>query len=907
MSTLAEEMAALGHTPDPTKSTLANEMAALGFAANAAPTPTEGEQVAGKYKDMFATEPTEPTMFQRTADVGAKIFETPRGIIDLPYTALKLSGALGEKMGIRGKGSTDSMLGLPTTQREPLKSFFDGVTTPRVNREENPATRALGTGLSWAMPLPVSKLSNLSSIPDVLMGAGAAAGEYLGGDIGEVGGGVGGLIAGLLRGKIMPSPVDSATRQAEEFTTKMIGDTAEESVDTIDSLKQGGELGNLTLADATKNPTMYDVERTMTATPEGSVLRQDIEQMVAKAEAATLKQASDVIPTVDSGAARLAAKRQLESGEEALDAVNSAKTDELTAGLEGKKNTARALEGQMGRELSDSKDLVAALRANANVAQGTVAGANTPVNASRSIFDEYNRLEENMNVPMKEAYARIDNAPKVDASKAVEELDKWFKTTDIDPTQLKDFTAKYRKNMDEILSLKKKTVRPKEIDTIVKKMNKKIEDAREGGIRKLGDNDDRIALGVVKKLEDALNIPDNVSGFSGFADAKKAAKAKFDATLPETVGTARKANVPETFTDTLNYTGKAGAQTARLADQANNPAVLQGHFDVIAAEAREAGRFGGKGVDDAFMKNYGGFLDRFPNESAKYQKIADANRVASVATKEGAATQSALNKAVTASQESTSTEIKGLSASLKKLNKITVSAKQELQKGAVEAYSKEPKDSLALLLTPKKEMQKGKTLTELNDWSKAEGINDAFKGDVKDVLMDRLFPESGAGLRQATGASAKAFRDVKDNLVKSDILTQKQADDVYTALKSNAGRQAAREAAGLTTVTYKVTPEEKRLAGIAAVAAVSSTGIPHALFAVGFTRRMIEQTMVNMKLSDAGKAKIAEFITDPEKYAEAFKLMKTINAAGSQPSAAKLATVARAIVGSGNINQSSED
>ena len=70
---------------------------------------------------------------------------------------------------------------------------------------------------------------------------------------------------------------------------------------------------------------------------------------------------------------------------------------------------------------------------------------------------------------------------------------------------------------------------------------------------------------------------------------------------------------------------------------------------------------------------------------------------------------------------------------------------------------------------------------------------------------------------------------------------------------------------------------------------------------------MIEQTMVNMKRSDAGKAKIAEFITDPEKYAEAFKLMKTINAAGSQPSAAKLATVARAIVGSGNINQSSED
>ena len=88
---------------------------------------------------------------------------------------------------------------------------------------------------------------------------------------------------------------------------------------------------------------------------------------------------------------------------------------------------------------------------------------------------------------------------------------------------------------------------------------------------------------------------------------------------------------------------------------------------------------------------------------------------------------------------------------------------------------------------------------------------------------------------------------------------------------------------------------------------MSSTGIPHALFAVGFTRRMIEQTMVNMKLSDAGKAKIAEFITDPEKYAEAYEMMKKINAAKGKPSAAKLANVARAIVGAGNINQSSED
>jgi hypothetical protein len=866
--------------------------------------PTEGEQVAGKYKDMFATEPTEPTMFQRTADVGAKMFETPRGMIDLPYTALKLSGALGEKMGIRGKGSTDSMLGLPTTQREPLKSFFDGVTTPRVNREENPLTRAVGTGLSWAMPMPVSKLSNISTVPDALMGGGAAAGEYFGGETGEAAGGIGGLIAGLLRGKIMPSPVDKATRQAEDFTTKILGDRAEESVDRINTAKQGGKLDNLTLADATDDPTMYAVEKTMASTPEGSGLRQEIEQIVSKAEADTLAQASDVIPSAPSGAARLAADRKLEGGADALDATRDANVDELTAGLEAKKNTARALEGQMGRELSDSKDLVAALRSEADVAQGTVAGANTPVNASRSIFDEYSRLEENMNVPMKEAYAKIKDAPKVDASPAVKAMDDFYDTLGLDKTDDANFIKKYKTQLKEIKSWSKKPVTPNEITAVVRDMKQKVSNLYANNNAKYSE---KVANQVIKSLEDALNIPENVSGFSGFADATKAAKAKFDATLPEKIGDARRSNVPETFTNTVNYKGADGARTAVLAKQADDPAVLQGHFDVIAAEAREAGRFGGKGVDDAFMQKHGGFLDEFPKESAKYQKMADANRVAAAAAKEGATTQSALNKAVTASQKSTSAEIKGLADSVKKLNDITDKAKKDLEKGAVEAYSKEPKDSLAILMTPKKEMQKGRTLTELNEWSKAEGVNDAFKGDVKDTLMDRLFPEGGTGLRQATGTSAKAFKDIKDNFVKSDILTQKQADDVYAALKSNAGRQAAREAAGLTTVTYKVTPEQKRLAGIAAVAAVSSTGIPHALFAVGFTRRMIEQTMVNMKLSDAGKAKIAEFITDPEKYAEAYKMMKDINAAKGKPSAAKLANVARAIVGAGNINQSSED
>tara|TARA_R110000772_G_scaffold25194_2_gene65838 strand:+ start:894 stop:3614 length:2721 start_codon:yes stop_codon:yes gene_type:complete len=906
MSTLAEEMAALGHTPDPAKSTLANEMAALGFAANAAPTPTEGEQVAGKYKDMFATEPTEPTPFQRVADVGAKIFETPRGMIDLPYTALKLSGALGEKMGIRGKGSTDSMLGLPTTQREPLKSFFDGVTTPRVNREDNPVTRAVGTGLSWAMPMPVSKLSKISTVPDALMGGGAAAGEYFGGETGEAAGGIGGLIAGLLRGKIMPSPVDKATRQAEDFTTKILGDRAEESVDRINTAKQGGKLDNLTLADATDDPTMYAVEKTMASTPEGSGLRQEIEQIVSKAEADTLAQASDVIPSAPSGAARLAADRKLEGGAEALDATRDANVDELTAGLEAKKNTARALEGQMGRELSDSKDLVAALRSEADVAQGTVAGANTPVNASRSIFDEYNRLDENMSVPMKEAYKVIDAAPPVNAGKAVAKMDAARAKLNLADTDADDFAKAYKEQLDKIEGWKTSSVEPKEITAVVRKMKQQIADGKLANGGSLN-RQDSIANELVYELDEALNVPTNVSGFKGFGDATALAKARFDAVTPKTVGSARRANVPETFTQTLNYTGQKGAETAVLAKQAKDPAVLQGHLDVIAAAAKEKGMYGGKGVDDAFMKEYSGFLDEFPAEKAKYQAIADKNRVAAAAAKEGATTQSALNKAVTASQKSTSAEAKGLAASVKRLNEITGTAKQNLEKGAVEAYSKEPKDSLAILMTPKKEMQKGSTLTELNDWSIAEGVNDSFKGDVKDTLMDRLFPEGGTGLRQATGTSAKAFKDVKDNLVKSKILTQKQADDVYTALKSNAGRQAAREAAGLTTVTYKVTPEQKRLAGIAAVAAVSSTGIPHALFAVGFTRRMIEQTMVNMKLSDAGKAKIAEFITDPEKYAEAYKMMKDINAAKGKPSAAKLANVARAIVGAGNINQSSED
>ena len=861
--------------------------------------PTENPYVAA-----FTPEtPVEPSVMERVGDVAAKINEANLGVVDLPYYALKGAGWLGEKAGLHPEGATSRAMGEPFSERGVLKDFKRAVTSPFVDREKNPKTRAAGTAASWMLGAPVSKLSKASALPDIAMGAGAAAGEYLGDEMGEVSGGIGAALAALLRGKFK-LPSNKALEQAEDLTTKMLSDTPDAQA-KIAKATEEGVVG--TLADLAESPNMYNVEKTLSSDAAHAPLREAIRQAIAKSEADTVKRVSDVIPTASTGPVKLAAQKQLSDAELALDMENIAQTDKLKAGLEAKKATAKSLEGQMGRELSESENLVSALRGKADAAQGKLAGRESPVEASKSLFEKYNILDQNMSVPMKEAYKVIDAAPPINAGKAVSNADAAYDALKLAPTDAASFTKAYKEHLTKIEGWKTSPVEPKEIQAVISEMKQQITDASEGGIKALS-RKDSIANGVVKTLEEQLNIPDNVSGFSGFADATKLARAKFDAVSPDTVGKARRANVPETFTDTLSYTGKKGAQTARLAKQSGDTSVVKAHLDTIGAAAKETGLYGGKGVDDAFMKKYSGFLDEFPSEKAEYQKIADANRVSAAAATEGAHTQSALKQAVTKSQAATDKSAGGLDKAIEQLNRITGTAKTQAGKGTVESFGKEPMDTALGLISPKQDVARTKQLTELTEWSKTAGVEDSFKGQVKDALMDRLFPDSGTGLRQATAASSKAFKPAKERLVASGVLTRAEADAVSKALETNAGRQAARAAAGLTEITPTLTPKQKQLAAAAAVTAVTTTGIPHALFAVGFTKRMIEQTMVNMKMSAAGREKMAEFMTNPEKYTEAYEMMKKINAAKGKPSAEKMANVARAVVGAANTtNQDAEE
>ena len=905
MSTLAEQMASLNVAPAQTPpSTLAEQMASLNVAPAQTPDAGVGAEVAAKYKELFTPE---PTAAQAIGDVGARLFETPEALINLPQTLATLPSTIAEGMGAYPEGSTqrfsDKTFGSPITEKIGLGPFFDQMTTPMVNREENPKTRAVGTALSWGAGAPISKLSKASTLPDLAMGAGAAGGEYLFGKEGEAGGGVLGFLGAALRGKLKAPTMDKPSVQAERLMTTMLADTPDAQAKITKALEDGVSG---TVADLAESPNMYSVEKTLSSDPAQSALRGDIAKAVTQSEADTVKQLDELIPSASVEPAQLAAQKQLDEARLALDADKTAQGDKLTAGVNAQIDTAKALESQMGRELSDSKDLVASLRANADAAQGTVAGAKTPVNASRSIFDEYNILDENMSIPMREAYKVIDDAAPINAGKAVAKMDVDKAGLNLAATDADNYTKAYKEHLDKIESWKTSAVEPKEITAVVRNMKQQIADSSEGGIRKLS-RKDAIANDMVKTLETHLDDPINVDGFKGFGNATALARDKFDAVTPETVGTARKNNVAETFTDTLSYSGKAGAQTARLADRAKDPAVLQGHKDVIAAAAKEKGMFGGKGVDDAFMKQYSGFLGEFPKEQAKYQAMADANNTAASAATEGAKTQTALTKAVAKSQKSTDVSRQGLTQSLKRLDDITETAKGNAGNGVVSQFGAEPKFTVGAAMSAKKEVENTKKLSDLNAWAKNEGVEPAFKGQVKDELMGRLFPESGTGLRQATGASAKAFKATKQRLIDSKIMTQDEADAVTKALETNAGRQAARQAAGMTEVSPKLTPEQKQMAAAAAVVAVTTTGIPHALFAIGFTRRMIEQSMVNMKMSAAGKDKMAEFMTNPEKYRKAHDLMKKINADKRKPTPDTMANVVRAVVGTTNTTKQDEE
>jgi len=192
------------------------------------------------------------------------------GGLDLPALTEPYIGSAGKVFGL------SPLLGppvVPKVSELPVaKDIYETVAAPEPGMEGTGWDTAR-TGVEWAAAAPFNALRGAKYAPDIVAALGAMGGQELANELGwnetggEVAGGTTALLAALLKGKPPKADVD-----ALEFINKNVDDAGElnrlanEAVDT----KTAG-----TLADVAGDQRLYDVEATLTRTPEYGRLVED--------------------------------------------------------------------------------------------------------------------------------------------------------------------------------------------------------------------------------------------------------------------------------------------------------------------------------------------------------------------------------------------------------------------------------------------------------------------------------------------------------------------------------------------------------------------------------------------------------------------------------------------------------
>jgi hypothetical protein len=825
----------------------------------------------------------DPSILEGAAHVAGGVAEIPFDVMDLPNLIASGTGWGLEKLGYPEAAETYEGLFPKASELPYVKDLKGLLTDPFVEKGTNPALDAGRTFASWASPGIVAKAKGLTAVPDVLAGLGAAGAEYLsdGNPLGETAGGIAGLLAGALRGK---TPGDKAVNQASDFITDITSESPDAQAKLVKAI-EGGDKG--TLADFTESPGAYNLEHTMGQ--KGSGLRQQIEDATLEAENVMQGQVSGVIPNAPLASSKIAAERNIADAQAGLETDRVATLQQVQQADEAATAAALAKEARMSAEIGDSQAISASLRGEADAAQGTLANQLTPPEASKQLHADYAVLDAEKKVIEKAAWRKLDDSPAIDVSDAVKDLPVFLNDMKLAKTHAKAVRSAFSAELDAIESWGKNAVEPKEIQAVLSNMKQKIHDA---GVTGKTPFEHTVGQNIVKYVETMLVETPTTKGFkeaiSATVDRNKTAR-------PDSMGKLRNSPDIETFSDRVNFTGSKGAGTARLVEQSGNPAVVESAHNTV----RAAGKAAENGVDEAFMAKHKGYLDAFPDLQKELQDIAAAKTdVASDAVAAGTR-EGGLSAAIEASAKAREAAPTALNKALGQVNTGTAKMKAAANKGPIADFAADADGRAYALLDGKTSEAGTKELTDLHDWAKTNSVDASFKARIKGQLLDKLFPETKS-LTRATGKSASEFNKVKQRLMDSGILSEKEVAGIEKALKTTTDRQTARKAAGFVEVAPKVTGGEKLAATAGALVTVASTGMPHALLATRFTRDLIESEIKRRKLSPAAQTKIAEFIVNPEQYADAYKRLNAARAKGGRLDAEKMQDILRAVVATGN-------
>lgn len=797
-------------------------------------------------------------------------------IIDLPYHLRQAGGAISDALpqpvhdvldtvpNITWLGSAakkilpDALQGNVQFSELPgLKQAKEVLAAPEPNA--SPEADALRKGAEWAaggLRKAVQPSARIGA--DLLMGAGAATGDYLSGGspAGEIAGGMAGLMAGI--------PLARSGRDISK-AVNAINEVAGRPGGLSQTVRGAGdEVG--TLADLTDNSNLYDLQATVAATPTGRAALDTV-------EVARQNQMADVIRSQfgdgAQDAAEVAAKGRIfgttsrvqERGARQADALTGLYNDEMA-------RLASSDAASMGDEL--------AATSGANIARQRLDRAAQAMNTDRTLAqssiemsDAAKAAREVDDTAANKLWGEFRAQDDIDIQPVRKAISGVFK--ELTPNQKRRFNERYGKYFKWAQLKMGPTMEARDIGTELSEMKAALRKAYDEGVTDTDKHFERAIKGIEGKLEEVN------PAYRAARDATRAIHQRWDqGSIPDALqGEA------ELFGRTLSMSDEAGALNTRLLNAADIP----GMPEAVAGRLRSLARRTGRGVDDGFIREYESAMDALPPEFRQQanelidagQAVERADAVVESSQKLGSATRKANEAQRTALTKALESE-KG------KITKAGQRLEKSVGKAVLGEFSRSPKKTIDNLV------RTGDTdrLSTLYRQLSQEGDEAAqgFRAMAGDALMSRL-SRSGdrAGMRAMSGDTApmtpKAFADfvaMRDSFVKSGILDDGQADQISDMLARTASQQKAKNA---SFRVFGGTSEGLDLASSAVGAALVNLlpGSSSSLILAGAMRRAAKRILGNMQNKTKAHMILEDMIVDPRKYVEGAEQAKNIEQA----------------------------
>ncbi|HUW13879.1 MAG TPA: hypothetical protein VM537_29415 [Anaerolineae bacterium] len=761
---------------------------------------------------------------------------------------------------------------LPTTQDIPgVRQAEDLLASREFERGVAPGADALRVGAEWAAGgVPNLFRKSLGkfaqrALPDLVQGAGAAGGSYLGDVyadspiIGELIGGV----TGALAGRPINAPFSAtAEGRAVNFAQDRMDD-ADAAVAKVQERVAKGETG--TVADLAVNDAgAFNIER--------GIADLDIDARTAfdAKEAARQQQIANELRLAPDGTPKGEAQQVAQANTAArAKAIEDAKAAEMAA-IDTRAATEQAQLAQTGQQSQAAADAAAA---QARQAEQTATEAGLPLatgqrpaqtaRAAQEAVSEWDKAYEAAEATP--AWNEFKAGPDVDVKPMYEDVNAALKTLrDENPREYAALVKRYGSLLSEANAWKKGgTAAPADISGYLSDVRKAIEASRAGSPTGRGDNVDNI----MKKLRDTMegSIASDVNPL--YRDAVAKTRELYQRFRSGPLGDARNAE-PELFIRSAGGAAdESGAVLARQVRDAagGDPARLQVLAEQMKAIAQREG-----GVTDDFVNRYADALEGLPPETRQqFYDLAAANKGKESALKQA----DAAAKANEATQRTVGQQERALAQAIEaqkgKATTEAIGLQKTRLKNVVADYGQNPNKTIdTLLKNPEiSDVQKAADLKVLTKYMDGAGQGEAFRAAVSDRLQTMLATATDA----STAVKPKAigdFEKMRDTLVNSGIITREKAADMSEALNRTLTSKERLKNLGYKVEMNRQGQEYDNLVASMLAAGVLS-GMPgtQTLLVGGAVRRYIKRLIVSGKIDKPAEvAALERLMLNPEEF-----------------------------------------